>query len=352
MRPRDQRGFALPLTIFVLTLITIMLAAILVRVQIDRRIAESSGDIVNASAAASSGLDRYFAHYDSLVARPPDGDSLRINVTGGYADVVAHVVRQPADSTEGTLYIVRSRGRLIRPTQGADPQAIQTVAQFAQWQYGSMRVLGAFTAINDFRCLGTCGGTFLLDGSDECGMMPTLPAGLRAPNGPTAKVGPPEVTPATLEGPSVSTFKTASFLGIDWAAVTGGDFEPDYTSLTNLSSWSIYLLTGSTTVTDLTGNGILMVTGDQTTSGLYFNWQGVVLVGGAIFPEADTTYVRGALVSGLNHQIGMNPSVGAWGPDSTQMDIRYNSCHVRSAFTSLTGFAPIENAWMDNWATY
>ena len=46
MRIEDQRGFALPLTIFVLTLITIMLAAIFVRVRVDRRIAESSGDIV------------------------------------------------------------------------------------------------------------------------------------------------------------------------------------------------------------------------------------------------------------------------------------------------------------------
>ena len=351
MRPGDRRGFALPLTIFVLTLITIMLAVIFVRVQIDRRIAESSGDIVNATAAAASGLERYFAHYDSLVARPPDGDSLRINVTGGYADVVAHVVRRPADSTGGTLYIVRSRGRLIRPVQGPDPQAVQTVAQFAQWHYGSMKVLGAFTAVNDFKCTGTCDGTYSLIGYDECGMMPPVP-GLRTPNGPTAKFGPPDVDPATVEGPSVSTFKTPSFLGIDWAAVIGGGFDPDYASLTNLTSWSSYLLAGDTTLTDLTGNGLLIVSGDLTTDGLYFNWQGVLLVGGTVTFDADTTYARGAVISGLNHQTGPNPSPGDWGVAGTHIDIRYNSCHVLSAFTSLTGFAPIENAWMDNWATY
>lgn len=351
MRLGDRRGFALPLTIFVLVLITIMLAAIFVRVKVDRRIAESSGDIVNANAVATSGLDRYLAHYDSMVTRPPDGDSLRINVVGGYADVVAHVLRQPPDSTQGILYVVRSRGRLIKPTQGAEPQAVQTVAQFAQWQFGSMKVLGAFTPVNDFKCLGTCGGTYSLIGYDECGMMPTVP-GLRTPNGPTAKFGPPEVNPATVEGPAVSTFATVSFLGIDWAAVVGGGFDPDYTSLTDLSSWSMYLLTGDRTVTDLAGNGLLMVTGDLTISGMYLNWQGVVLVGGTILFEADTSYVRGAVVTGLNHQIGMNPTVGVWGPDSTHIDIRYNSCYVRSASTSLTGFAPIENAWLDNWATY
>jgi hypothetical protein len=350
MQRGDERGFALPLTVFVLVLITIMLAAIFVRVKVDRRIAESSGDIVNANAVATSGLDRYFAHYDSLTTRPSDGDSLRINVVGGYADVVAHVVRQPSDSTDGILYIVRSRGRLIKPTQGPEPQAVQTVAQFAQWQYGAMKVLGAFSVINDFRCLG-CDGTYSLIGYDECGMMPAVP-GLRTPNGPTTKFGPPEVDPATVEGPAASTFAEASFIGVDWATVVGGSFDPDYTSLTDLSSWSMYLLTGNTTVTDLAGNGLLMVTGDLTVSGLYFNWQGVVLVGGEIVFEADTSYVRGAVTSGLNYQLGMNPDVGGWGPDSTHIDFRYNSCHVRSAFISLTGFAPIENAWMDNWATY
>ncbi len=352
MHVRDQRGFALPLTIFVLTLITIMLAAIFVRVQVDRRIAESSGDIVNAIAIASTGLDRYFAHYDSLVTRPPDGDSLRINVTGGYADVVAHVVRQPADSTDGITYIVRSRGRLIRPTQGADPQAVQTVAQFAQWQYGSMTVIGALAAINDFNCTsGNCSGTYHLNGWDECAAMSPV-RGLRTPNGPTSNWGPPEVDPETLEGPSAGSFAVPTFIGIDWALVTGGGFEPDHTTLTDLSSWSVYLLSGNTTVTDLVGNGLLMVTGDLRTSGLYLNWQGVILVGGAMIFEADTTFVRGAVVTGLNYQIGTNPPLGKWGPDSTHIDIRYNSCHVQSALTSLVGFAPIETAWMDNWAAY
>ncbi|MGD8726039.1 MAG: hypothetical protein PVH40_00270 [Gemmatimonadales bacterium] len=347
---RDRQGFALPLTIFVLTLITIMLAAIFVRVKIDRRIAESSGDIVNAGAVAASGLQRYFAHYDSSTGRPLDGDSLRINVVGGYADVVARVVRQPADTTDGILYIVRSRGRLIKPTQGPEPQAVQTVAQFAQWQFGSMTVHGAFAAINDFSCpSGGCDGTFSLVGYDECGMASSV-YGLRTPNGPTTGSG--NIQPALLEGPAASTFAAPSFLGIDWATVIGGGLEPDYASLTNLSTWSMYLLTGNRTMTDVVGNGLLMVTGDLTISGQYLNWQGVVLVGGKIDFEADTTYIRGAVVSGINYQTGPNPSLGSWGPDSTHIDIQYNSCHVRSALTSLTGFAPISSAWMDNWATY
>ena len=114
--------------------------------------AQSSGDIVEALVIAQAGLERYMSHYDSLNTPPLDGDSLRVNVTGGYADVVAHVVRNPPGTTTGLLYIVRSRGRVIKPTHGADPQAVRLVAQFATWQAASMDVIGALTAINSLAC--------------------------------------------------------------------------------------------------------------------------------------------------------------------------------------------------------
>ena len=352
MCTRGEKGFVLPLTIFVLTVITIMLAAIFVQVQADRRIAESSGDGLTASSVAASGLSRYFAYRDSVGVRPPDGDSLRVNVVGGYADVVAYITQRPADSLSGITYIVRSTGTLIRPTQGSDPQARRAVAQFGRWQFGTMDVLSAFTAINDFAkpCgAAGCDGTFRLEGDDECSA--AWRPGLRIPLGSTPNpVGPPEVTPFKLEADNAAT--VALQTGIDWAAVKGGGFDADYTSLTNLSSWSSYLLSGDQTVTDLTGTGLLVVTGDLTTNGLYFNWRGVVLVGGAILFQADTSYVRGAVISGLNRLTGPVPGSGGWGLSPTHIDIRFNSCHVASSFASFTGFAIIANSWMDNWAMY
>ncbi len=351
MHTRGEKGFVLPLTIFVLTVITIMLAAIFVQVQVDRRVAESSGDVLTASSVAASGLGRYFAYRDSLGVRPPDGDSVRVNVVGGYADVVAYISQRPADSLGGITYIVRSTGTLIRPTQGSDPQARRAVAQFGRWQFGTMDVLGAFTAINDFRpcTTGGCAGTYALSGWDECTAISR--PGLRVPTGSTPNpIGPPQVVPFKLEADNAAT--VALQTEIDWASVKGGVFDPDYTTLTDLSSWSSYLLVGDQSVTDLTGTGLLVVTGDLTTSGLVFNWRGVVLVGGTIVFLADTSYVRGAVVSGLNVLTGPPPSAGLVALDSTHVDVRYNSCHVASSFAAFTGFAIIANSWMDNWAMY
>jgi hypothetical protein len=348
----SENGFALPLTIFVLATVTILLSAVMVQVQVDRRIAESSSDVVDALIVAQSGLDQYLAYYDSLAARPLDGDSLRINVTGGYADVVAHIVRRPADSLSGITFIVRSRGRVIKPTQGADPQAVRVVAEFARWQYGAMDVIGALTTVNDFRCTGSsCDGTYSLIGYDQCGVEPAV-YGLRAPFGPTPSMLPPEVDPAGLEGPATATFASIAFLGIDWAAATGSAFTPDYTNLVDLNTWSTYRLSGNNTLTNVIGTGLLVVDGDLELEGTLFDWQGVVLVGGEADFKADTSRVEGAFVTGLREQTGPPVQKGKWGPAGTHIDVRYNSCNVQTAFSSLTGFAPIPGGWMDNWSSY
>jgi hypothetical protein len=348
MRRIDDSGFALPLTLFVLVLVTIMLAAVMIQVQTDRRIAESSGDLVESLTIAQSGLQLYMRHYSLINSRPVDGDSLRINVAGGYADVVARVVRKPADTLGGIVYLVRSRGRLIKPTQGADPQARRLVAQFARWQYGTMNVYAAFAPINDFAC-PSCAGTFQLLGYDQCGLRPTVP-GLRAPNGPTPYFAPPYVDPATVTGPVSSTFASIAFIGIDWAAVLGTGFTPDYTTLTNLDTWSTYRLTGNQTLTNVSGTGLLVVEGNLTLDDFY--WRGAVLVGGRIVFFADTTRIEGAVVSGLQDQTGAAASIGRWGPAGSHVQIEYNSCNLAQAFGSLTGFALMPGGWMDNWASY
>jgi len=350
--PRNQDGFALPLTIFVLTLITIMLAVIFVQVKVDRRIAESSADIVDVLSVAQAGLDRYLIYYDSLGAPPPEYDSLRFNTAGGYADVVARLVHNPTDSTKGIKYIVRSTGRLIKPTQGSDPQAVRTVAQFAQWQIGSFDALAALTAINHFTPPPGPGGTFELDGSDHCVPAASAVRGLRVPILPwrTPALGPPEVLPSMLRWGFENPL--ASETGVEWQSIVSGPYTPDYTSLINLSSWSSYRFLGDTTFTDVTGNGLMLVTGDLTLAGSYFNWQGLLLVGGQIIFTADTSRIHGGAVSGLKRQLGSGATDNDWGPAGTHIEIHYYSCYVRNALLAETGFAPITNAWMDNWAAY
>lgn len=349
----SEAGFALPLTIFVLLLVTVLLAALMVQVQTDRRIAEGSGDLADALVVAQSGLEAYAAHYDSLSFRPTDGDSLRINVAGGYADVIAQVVHQPADTLLGGIdYIIRSRGRLIRPTLGADPQAIRVVAQFARWEYGVMNVIGAYTAADGFRCTGpNCGGTYVLSGYDACSMEPAVPA-LRTPTGGGQPLAPPRVDPPEVKGPNTNAFTAPPFIGIDWGIVESGAFAPDYRTLTNLNTWSSYLLDGDVTLTDIVGAGMLIVRGDATLAGTRFDWQGVMIVGGHIEFEADTSRVSGALLSGVALQTGNISGTSRWGDTGTHIDVFYSSCAVRNAFRSLTGFALVPGAWMDRWASY
>ena len=165
-RARPDAGFALPFAVFLITVLTLMLTAAFAKVEGDRRFADTSGATVSALAIARSGLQSYLG---ARVTRPPGGDSLRINVTGGYADVVAYVVRQPADTLANWLFIVRSTGRVIEPTLGADPQAVRTIAQYAQWQTGRIDIRGAFTAANGLK--KKAGGTIDIRGADQsaCG---------------------------------------------------------------------------------------------------------------------------------------------------------------------------------------
>jgi hypothetical protein len=340
--------------VFVVAVITIMLAAVLVRVQVDRRIGESSSDMIDALTIAESGLQQYLSYYSALNTPPPDGDSVEFTgiPPGGKVSVVARLARKPASPSSNRVYIIRARGVRLRPTLGADPQAVRTVAQYAQWQVGSLDVIGAFAAINDFtKPCGPpgCDGTFALSGADECGVRPSVP-GLRVPTGPTPSLGPPQVAPAASESGTVSAVATET--GVDWAAAMGVGFTPDYTTLTSLNTWASYRLAGGDTLSDVAGTGLLLVSGSLYLRGASFDWRGVVLVGGKVDFGATTSTISGALISGLNHQTGPTPPGGEWGLVGKAIDVRYNSCRVDSAMASLTGFAAIPNTLIDNWASY
>ncbi len=368
MRTRREEGFALPITIFIITLLTIMLSALFVRVGVERRIAESSGATVDALAIAHSGLQRYYVHYDTLGTMPADGDSIRVNVTGGYADVVAHFAHDPPIGNR--LYLVRSTGHVIEPTLGADPQARRTVAQFAVWQGGSGTIgtRAAYLAANYFNDPdgvdddpdAILDGPYSMSNFDPC--TGTYPLGLRsiwipgAPPNPNHQLRPPPnylPPPGTDYSGTPDALASTVFNDIDWAGVIGGDFLPDYTTFTNWDSWSTYLIDAPVlTLTDITGSGLLVVTGDLDLQGTTFDWRGIILVGGAILFNADGMTVSGMVVSGLNYQLGTTPPMGHWNPNGTTLSIGYHSCRIDSAMASLGGLAPIPNAWVDNWATY
>jgi hypothetical protein len=354
---RGEGGFALPLTLFIVAMVTIILSAALVQTQVDRRIAESAADQMNVVALAQSGLETYLGttNFDGCyrALRPRDGDSVRVNLPGGYANVVAHVVRKPTtDTLAPWTYAVRSTGISIRPTQGADPQASRTVAQFAGWNSGQMDGIAAFVAANGLK--RDPGGTGQLTWADQAPTCPTAVAPLRV-SGPV-----PDLTGYDLQGGSpVGGGKApdvAKATNIDWAATIGSGLQPDYDYVRTWDpSYPVMRVVGNATLgapaATTYGWGVLIVTGDLTVEGTFVQWYGVVLVGGKINFTATEQYFDGSVVSGLNAQLSQPVGAGYIG-GATYIDIDYDSRYVKLALRSLAGFAPMSNTSVENWATY
>jgi len=334
---RAEAGFALPLAIFFMAILTLLLTAAFAKIQGDRRVADSSGAAVTALAMAQSGLQAYIG---SRAASPPDSDSVRINVVGGYADVVARFAQRL--DTLGPLYIVRSTGHLIVPTEGADPKASRTVAQFAQWQ--NARTLNTYPAVvTSLQRIYYSAGTVRINKTDSASCGGTVANQL------TVRYPIPNPPGVTVDGRWGSQMDT-TLVGVDWNTITSGGFSVNYTTLSNLNSWSTYLISGNATLS-ASGSGLLMVTGNLTITAS-LKWEGVILVGNSIIFSAPVDTVSGLVMTGLNRLTGTFPPSGTVGGAGQTQVFRYNSCNIHKALQSVTGFTPISNGWVENWATY
>ncbi len=66
--------------------------------------------------------------------------------------------------------------------------------------------------------------------------------------------------------------------------------------------------------------------------------------------------INGAVITGLNNLLAGPP------PDITELEapssandeilLQFSSCNIQQALGSEKGFIPIENTWIDNWATF
>ena len=359
IRGRDEEGFALPAVIFLVALLTLLLTGGLSRVQADRQIAEASEAMADAFAIAQSGLQNYVG---SQTARPADGDSVRINLTGGYANVISHVIRNPADTTENFLYLVRSTGVVINPLAGSAIQAQRTVAQFADWQTGSIEWRAALTAAGGGGAIGgiTTEDTNaviprVISGADECGVEASIPGALTTVNAPTDGVT-YSGSPALIQQGSGTGQTIANQTDINWSGVLSSTFVPDYTSFQNGdTTFPIQRVLGDLELDGgFSGSGLLIVQGNLrpwgVSSGFYF--EGVILVGGGFNFDADSNVVHGLVVTGLNRQLGFGANPTDLGGSDEISRIYFNSCKVNRALAALTGMAPVTNAWLDSWARY
>ncbi len=363
MTSRDQRGFALPVTILLVALLTVMLTVGFARISAEREVARSSGETIDALAIANGGLQTYFGF---TADEPLAGDSIRVNLPGGYADVISTLVYDPPTGND-RRYLVRSTGYVIVPALGSEPQARRTVTQLAEWRLAGMATdvpgaLGALTVAGNLqRRANSSDDAGVFNGNDDpawCAAAgPPIP-GLRASNLILSGTGSaPTVTPSTSISGTALAVRNGT--GIDWTAAMGDGIAPDATTILPVGSgWPIQRIAGNVTLTGQ-GRGLLLVGGDLTFEGSVSSWVGVILVGGSINFDAELNDVVGLVVANLSTG-GGNSEFGGRAPGTGPPEdrppliasVQYSSCAVRAALSSLGGFTAIPGTWSDHWASY
>ena len=358
-RPTRRTGAALPLTLFIIVIVTMLSAGAFSMIGSERRVSDDNKAQLDAYIMARRGLEQFIGNRAGLgfTSTPPAAvESTTIAVRGGYVDVVMRVVRPPVGATTQGLYVVRARG--VRTSDGTQIGAVigeRTVAEYARFQIASLDVHSAWTAMTGLVKSGSSGG---ISGVDACGAAPTV-AGVAAPTvpgytqsgtGASAAVGSPPVLDLGTTADVVNT------VTVDWnAIVNSNSFQPDYSGgswptssdLADSSFWPVIRVDGDFTLPG-DGRGTLIVTGNLTLNGSQ-TWHGIVLVGGTIVSNGFTT-VEGAIISGLNTELGLSVPSSDLG-NGTKF-IRYNSCDVANALKPFTGLVRYRNAGMDNWAVY
>jgi hypothetical protein len=366
MTNTERRGFAIPIALLVIAVLTIMIAGGFSIVSAERRSVADQKSQINAFRIAEQGLEIYLIRRDSLLGGTPNytkvpgaKDSVRITMVGGYADVSLTRLRAPRGSQSG-LYVVRSKGTETAGAFAGTPQGVRTVAQYVLWEPAPMQVLAGWTAMSG---LQQNGGAGTLGGIDMCGENGAV-AGVVVPaypgydfNGRMIAVG----------NPPVDSIPAPDSVEIDWdgivnhglidATVTlpggtwpGTPLQAAYND-TSLRYYPVIRVNGNFDLLT-SGTGMLIVTGNLTISGNK-GWRGVILAGGVLTSNGQNAIlgggVQGAVVSGLNVKLGMDVDESLANGNKAY---NYNSCEVARATTPLGALITLRNTWVDNWVEY
>jgi hypothetical protein len=356
----ERRGFAIPTAILVIVTLTIMVAGGFSLVSAERRSVADQKSQISAFRIAEQGLELFLIRRDSILTAqvgvagfthvPGAKDSVRITMTGGYADVSLTRLRPPKGSQSG-LYVARSKGVETVGAYAGTPRGVRTVAQYVLWEPAPMQVLAGWTALSGFQ---QNGGAGTLGGIDVCGDSASV-AGVAVPydegyGGKTIAVGNPPVDSIAPDSVAID-WNGILNLGAITPTITipGGAFPPD-AAFNDTTYYPIIRINGDYSITlgaGVIGRGMLIVTGTLNFNG-NSTWRGVVLVGNDITSNG-TQRIQGATVSGLNVKLGTYVK-GTTGNGTK--DYRYNSCEVAKATTTMGALVTLRNTWVDNWVEY
>ena len=360
-RQKSERlGFATPMMLLVILVLTVSVAAGFSLMTGERRSVSDQKSRTTAFSLAQQGLEIFMAKRDSLgfTTKPPGAhDSVRITLTGGYADVISDRVVTPTNLVGG-IYAIRSTGVLTSETMTGTPDAVRTVVQLSKWQPAQIEILGAVTSLKGFFKSGTSGD---INGADRCGDSTTR-TGTNVDSTYGYQYNGQGVNSAK-GNPPIDTIPSDS-VHIDWSNIINGSVisptitippgtMPTSTQFLDPNYWPTILIKNGYTGTynlGTAGRGTLIVQGNLTLGGSDA-WEGIILTGG-VFTSGGNSNFDGAITSGLNAKIpGQNPGTPSFYANGTK-DYYYNSCSISKAMSALGSAVPFPNAWVDNWVKY
>ena len=392
---KHRSGFALPLAIVVLALLTMGLVAGFSMTSSEVSTAASQRAEARAYSNAQRGLEAFltrrkdkaggvmFCPYcwavnsnpavgvaaPNLDKLPTVQESVTVAFTAGKAVVTATPVWVSVAAGKGK-YFVTSTGYDSTSNMGGGSgrlsTASRTVGVFVTWNTTTMNVLGAWTSLTGI----VKNGTGTITGVDQCGSGKNV-AGISVPQ----YGGKADLTVAgnwqPTGSPAYDTTKTfsseSSAVRIDWAGLKAGTVIPadivigagTFPSLATFAAdtnyWPVIHITnggGIGFALPHAGRGMLIVDGDLTISGSN-QWSGVIMVGGILTSNGNNVS-EGATLSGLNALTGVRP-LASTSDDAIangQKSYVYDSCSVARATSGFARYVMMPNTWMDNLPGY
>jgi len=374
MNAASRRGFALPLAIMLIAVLTAAIVA---------GFAATTGETVvnNAQRAqerayqlAEAGLQQFaLRRGDSgfcsvCVADPALADSeyTRVPLAGGYADVTARSVRM-ALLDQPAIYFIRSRGvdtAALLGGAGSTTFAERTVGMYARWNTLFLQVQGALTSFN-----GITNSKGTISGNDNCGGQSPFP---RLPNDlvTVAMAG------TSFNGQGITTDSSSGLealrarLALDWNAIVNENgipaditIPPDAWPTSYAADyWPVIRIktSAAAVVPSIAGQHGVIIADSDFTSPRGTDWDGLVLVGGRVLVSGSgksTASLNGAIITGLNRLLpgAGTPPIGDQSDNDladNAHDYRYNSCTLMTAGQRIRGYSLLPNTWMDNVAAW
>jgi hypothetical protein len=372
---RPRRGFALPLAILALALMTATIVAAYSTTTAESVANNSMRSQERALQLAQTGLQQFYvrrseAGFCSNCATDPsvaDSEWTRVTLPGGYADIVAMRQRQRFSSLGiAAVYFVRSTGvdtGVKLSGAGNAVYARRTIGQYATWGTTPVRVLAGMTSLNGLRNNATGGGE-RIDGDDGCGGA-SVPGVLVPRGGLYGGTG--NAPGGSIPVDSTKTLDSLrNIIGIDWNGIIVNNALPaditiptgSFPTATQFSSggstyWPVIRLKRSYTLPN-DGKGLIIADSNLTIpAGV--DWDGIILVGGAI-SVAGTGTLEGVVITGLNRMLSTtaNPYdfTGRRDTVSSTKRIKYNSCDVEDTADKLKIYFAMTNTFVDNVAIW